>query len=93
MMTLRLSPDLFHVAPSSNRSPNYSPRNEGADLLMKKTSFGLPVLYKIGEISNYRKLVSKDNVNGSKMGTYKKHSDLTIEVYNKTSNKKLHFPN
>lgn len=69
-ISLRISPDLFQVAPKS-RSPILSPTSEG---LTKRSSFGLPVLYKIGEISNYRKLISKENIHGSKLGTYKKQS-------------------
>lgn len=63
-MTLRLSPEPFKVAPLSGTgalpSPSLlSPTNVAADLTLKKTNFGLPILYKIGEINNYRKLVSK----------------------------------
>jgi hypothetical protein len=36
------------------------------------TAFGLPVIYKIGEINNYRKLIGKDMAVFSKMGIYKK---------------------
>lgn len=77
-MTLRLSPDPFKVAPIARTGASpLSPLNV-ADFALKKTNYGLPVLYKIGEINNYKKLVSVHN--GSKLGAYRRQSDLTIEM-------------
>lgn len=81
-MTLRLSPDPFKIAPLGRTgawpSPQLLSPSNAVDFALKKKNFGLPVLYKIGEINNYKKLVSIQK--GSKLGAYRRQSDMTLEA-------------